>query len=75
MAGLETLDHPRISALSRTILTVVLDAGPVRHAIHQAGDVAYVADGLEFLVAIELFDQRDRRSAAKTRPRSIMVRV
>ena len=40
-------------------LDVVLDAGPVGDAIDQAGDVADIADRFEFLVPVELLDQRD----------------
>src|SRR5208337_2415550 len=39
---------------------VVLNAGPVGDAVEQAGDVADVADGLQFLGAVELFHQGDQ---------------
>ena len=56
IGGVDQSAHQRLVANN---LDVVLDAGPVGNAIHQAGDVANIADGLEFLVAVELFDQRD----------------
>ena len=57
--GIGGVDQSAQQRLVANNLDVVLNAGPVGYAIHQAGDVANIADGLEFLVAVELFDQRD----------------
>ncbi len=57
--GVGGVDQSAQQSLVAHDLDVVLDAGPVGYAIHQAGDVAHIPDGLEFLVAVELFDQRD----------------
>ena len=40
-------------------LDVVLDAWPVRNSVDQPGNVADIADSLEFFGAIELVNQRD----------------
>ena len=57
--GIGGVDQSAQQRLVANNLDVVLDAGPVRDAVHQAGDVANIADGLEFLVPVELLDQRD----------------
>ena len=53
------MNQPAQQCLITNNLDVVLDAGPVRDAIYQAGDIANIADGLEFLVTVELLDQGD----------------
>ena len=57
--GIGSMDQSAQQSLVANNLDVVLNARPVGDAVHQAGDVADIADGLEFLVTIELFDQRD----------------
>ena len=53
------MDQSAQQSLVANNLDVVLDAGAVGDAVHQARDVANIADGLKFLVAVELFDQRN----------------
>jgi hypothetical protein len=57
--GIGSVDQSAQQRFIANNLDVVLDAGPVGYAIHQAGDVTHIADGLEFLVAVEFLDQGD----------------
>src|SRR6185503_5876982 len=57
--GIGNVDQPTHQRLVAHNPDVMLDAGPVGYAVHQAGDVAHISDGLQFLVPVELFDQRD----------------
>src|SRR6266403_1469135 len=51
------MDEPAQESLVADNLDVVLDAGPVGDAIQQRRNVANIADGLEFLVPVEFFEQ------------------
>ena len=53
--GIGGVDQATQHRLVADDLDVVLDARPVRDAVEQAGDISHVADGLQFLGAVQLF--------------------
>ena len=57
--GVGGVNQPAQQRLVADDLYVVLDARTVRNAVDQSGDVADVANRLQFLALIEFFDQRN----------------
>ena len=53
------VNQPAQQRLVADNLDVMLDAGPVGNAIQQRRNIRHVADGLQFFVPVQLFDQRD----------------
>ena len=57
--GIGGMDQAAQQRLVADDLDVVLDARPVGNAIEQRRDVSHVADRLQFLLPVQLLDQRD----------------
>src|SRR5260221_1382569 len=57
--GICTAAQPAQNSVFADDSDVVLNGRAVGHAVEQSGDVADIADGLQILLLLQLFDQRD----------------
>src|SRR5260370_21637670 len=58
-SGVRDVDQPAQDGLVADDSNVMLDGGAIGHAVKQSGDVADIADRLQVLLLLQLFDQRN----------------